>query len=70
MGSEGRMTSCAGVSWGRGKTDGMEAGTEAGKPGGRFWCRTGCPRPARQGTVVRQCGAGSGHHRLARAPLL
>lgn len=45
VGSEGRMTSCAGASWDRGKTDGMEPGTEAGKPGGRFWCRAGCPMP-------------------------
>lgn len=43
------MTSCAGLSWGRGKTEGMEPGTEVGKPGGRFWCRAGCPRPGETG---------------------
>lgn len=49
MGSEGRMTSCAGLSWDRGKTEGMEPGTEVVKPGGRFWCRAGCPRPGDMG---------------------
>lgn len=39
------MTSCVGASWERGKTEGTEPGTEVGKPGGRFWCRAGCPRP-------------------------
>lgn len=48
VGSEGRMTSCVGASWGRGKTEGTGPATEAGKPGGRFWCKAGCPRPGRQ----------------------
>ena len=43
------MTSCVGASWERGKTGGMEPGTDAGKPGGRFWCRAGCPRPVETG---------------------
>lgn len=43
------MTSCAGASWDSGKTDGMEPGTEVGKPGGRFWCRAGCPMPGDTG---------------------
>lgn len=59
VGSEGRMTSCAGLSWERGKTEGMEPGTEVVKPGGKFWCRAGCPRPGDTSTAVRQRGAGS-----------
>lgn len=59
VGSEGRRTSWAGVSWGRGKTEGMEPGTEAGKPGGRFWCRAGCPRPGETGCSGQMWGTGS-----------
>lgn len=47
------MTSCVDASWGRGNTEGMEPGTEAGKPGGRFWCRAGCPRPEEQKCSVQ-----------------
>lgn len=53
VGSEGKMTSCVDASWGRGNTEGMEPGTEAGKPGGRFWCRAGCPRPEEQKCSVQ-----------------
>lgn len=70
------MTSCAGLSWERGKTEGMEPGTEAVKPGGRFWCSAGCPRPGgtrpgHQGA----CGTGSCrsrafHSRLSPSPAL
>ena len=68
VGSEGRMTSCVGVSWERGKTGGMEPGTDAGKPGGRFWCRAGCPRPVetrhRSDRAEQEPGpwAGTDHH--------